>query len=188
MELSEAIAKFKADLAGIKQDGVSQLDIENIVKYLDQLEAQAALSVEQRRMKHESDLAQYKAQSDLQVANFNAVLAAGKEAINASIIINGGAVIALMAFMGNVVSKASNIHYVALLANSLMFFGVGTLCGGVAFGTRYISQFLYGHYPNKNALMAGHIVNGLSWLVTLSAFLSFAWAVYLTRESLAAIR
>ena len=180
MELGEAISKFKVDLESIKKDGVTQVEIANLFKYLDDLAASATMSAEERRMRHESNLAFYNASNAMQVANFNAVMAAGKEAINATIILNGGAIIPLMAFMGNAAAKPGGSHYVAALSPALLVFGVGALSGGLAFGFRYISQFLYQHTGSKWAIRGGHIVNALSWLSTIGAVVLFACAVYQT--------
>ena len=176
MELNEAVEKFRADLVSVKGDGRSDIAIENIEKYLDHLLAEAAHSTEYRRLVHQSQLAEYNANVSIGLENFRAVIDAGKEAINAAIIINGGAVIALMAFVGNSAAKYGH-QVVSLTATPLLLFGVGVFCGGVAFGTRYISQFLYAHVPNKKLIIAGHVFNAVSWLVTTASFVLFAAGV-----------
>ena len=105
-------------------------------------------------------------------------MAAGKEAINAAIIINGGAVIALMAFVGNSAARYGH-QIVNLAATPLLLFGIGVFCGGVAFGTRYVSQFLYARPQNKKLVMLGHVFNGVSWIVTTGSFVIFAVGVFI---------
>lgn len=177
MELQEAISKFKTDLAEVKAGGKSEVEIQNLEGYLDALKAQASMSTEQRRQAHESGLAQYNATLNNQLENFRQVMAAGKEAINASIIINGGAVIALMSFMGNSVGK-SKTNYLMALAYPLFMFGAGVFCGGVAFGTRYISQFFYADFNSPKKVRCGHWFNAISWLLIISSYLAFLIAVF----------
>jgi hypothetical protein len=183
LELPEAIARFKNDLAKVKSDGASQVEIDKLELYLDQLLVDATTSLEQRRMQHQSDLAQYSGTLAIQVENFKAMISAGKEAINSSIIINGGAVIALMSFMGNAVGK-SGARYIPLLSSRLLFFGTGVFCGGLSFGLRYVAQFLYSKPSRKKLIMFGHCVNGLVWIATSSALLCFVLGVLVSYHNL----
>jgi hypothetical protein len=178
MELDEAIAKFKKDLAAIKADGKTQVEIANLDGYLDLLLKDADTSAEARRLAHENNLARYNAQTAHDVEGFKAVMAAGKEAINSAIIINGGAVFALMSFMAASIGKSKS-NYLMLFAYPLFLFGGGVFCGGAAFGTRYISQFLYRDYNIPKRVRLGHIFNGLSWILIICSFLAFGLAVYL---------
>lgn len=134
-------------------------------------------------MLHANNLAHYAAQNAVAVEHFKSVIEAGKEAVNASIIINGGAVIALMAFLGNVASKLGRVAFVSL-AEPLLCFGIGVLCGGVAFGTRYISQFLYASPKTQSY---GHVFNASSWLLTFGAFVGFGVGSILSYRALTAL-
>lgn len=185
MELAEAISKFKADLEGVKKDGKTDVAIDNLEKYLDVLSAQATQSIEYRKLLHESNLAHYTATAAVNLENFRAVIDAGKEAINAAIIINGGAVIALMAFMGNIATKYGK-EVIPHVATPLLAFGIGAFCGGIAFGTRYICQFFYAGAPNNKLIVTGHVFNAVSWLVTTAAFAAFVTGVFLGYSELVA--
>jgi hypothetical protein len=180
MELSEAIARFKKDLEGVKADGrTTTIEIANLERYLDALSNDASDSIEHRKMALAGSIASYNAQVQHDLENFRVVIEAGKEAINAAILINGGAVIALMAFVGNAAGHGSSKVVIAM-AVPLLLFGYGALFGGLAFGGRYISQFCYAasRGVKRPALIIGHILNGLTWLVTLLAFLAFARGVF----------
>ena len=105
MELKEAIDDIKTAIAEVKKEGKSTVEVTNLENYLAFLERQAAVSAQLRDHAHESSLAQYNAINALNVEMFRSVMDAGKEAINAAILLNGGAVIALMAFVGNAAGK-----------------------------------------------------------------------------------
>jgi hypothetical protein len=183
MELLEAIAKFKQDLVAVKDGGEAKVEIDRLTKYLDEMAAYASTSTEHRQMEHQSNLAQYNATIAFQVENFKAVIAAGKEAINAAIIINGGAVISLMAFMGNVAAKSEK-NFVHLLAFPLLLFGMGVFCGGIAFGTRFISQFLYSAWEKPKSVTAGHWFNAFAWLAVVVSGICFAAGIFVCYHSL----
>jgi len=186
MELQEAIDKFKKDLAHVKAGGATQVEINALDGYLDTLLAGASTSVELRRLTHESNLAHYNAKIAHSLENFRVVMQAGKEAINAAIIINGGAIIALMSFLANAIGKPGRVNYLMAFSYPLFLLGCGVFFGGVAFGTRYISQFLYADLENVRTRKAGHCFNALSWILTISSFLSFAVAVFACYTSLLA--
>jgi hypothetical protein len=177
VELDEAIAQFKTELAGVRAQGKATVDIQALEQYLDTLKSEASISAELRRQNHERELAHYNAVNSHSIENFRVVLAAGKEAINAAIIINGGAVIAVMSFMGATAGK-QGFNYLMLFAHPLFLFGTGVLLGGVSFGSRYISQFCYS-YPDKPSVKkCGHFANGASWFFTADSFLAFAIGVW----------
>lgn len=64
-------------------------------------------------------------------------------------IVNGGAVIALLGFLGAAISKEMPRTLGLGLTMPLLLFGAGVLLGALGFGARYISQACYsGDRPN----------------------------------------
>jgi hypothetical protein len=60
------------------------------------------------------------------------------EAMKMAVFLNGGAAVALMAFLGNVVPKGGN--NVPALGPSLRLFAGGAVLGGIAFASAYLCQ------------------------------------------------
>jgi hypothetical protein len=169
MELEEALATLKADLDAVTAAGENSVSVERLRQYLDRLNTQADRSREARQQWHEIGL-----------ENFRTVIAAGKEAINAIILINGGAAIALLAFLGNVLSRKNEI-LVRALALPLLLLSVGVLCGGIGFGLRYLSQFFYADIKSRTwTRKMGHCFNGAAWLVAVTGLLLFTCAMWAT--------
>jgi hypothetical protein len=56
---------------------------------------------------------------------------------NTLVLINGGAVVSLLGFMGATISKGLSSSLGANLTHPLLYFGIGVLAGALAFGGRY---------------------------------------------------
>lgn len=201
MELAEAIEKLRAELATVKASGKTEVEVKNLEAYLDALLAEAGASTELRRANHENALARYNADQALMLAKYNAdaaiklaqfnatsathledfrvVLQAGKETINAAIIINGGAIIALMSFLANAAGKPGPANYLLAFAFPLLLLGSGVLFGGIAYGMRYLAQFFYAYHSTRRPInvLIGHWCSGASWVCVILSFLAFLSAV-----------
>ena len=86
--------------------------------------------------------------------------------------INGGAAVALLAFVGHVVTTGHAQGLVARFAWLLTLFVLGVLGGAVAFGVRYLTQWFY----RRRHQRAGHTCNLLSVLFTIGCYFVFAIA------------
>lgn len=59
------------------------------------------------------------------------------------LVINGGAVVALLGVMSNLAGKADGAQLARYLALPLLEFGIGVLCSALGFALRYLSQACY---------------------------------------------
>jgi hypothetical protein len=143
MESKELIDAFKREVAHVEAQGHTQVRLEALKAYLDALEKSASLSVEQRKLQHEGMLADNAARHESNLEMFRAVLEAGKNGLQSLLVINGGAVIALLGVMSNLATKQGGATLARYLALPLLEFGIGVLCGAVGFALRYLSQAFY---------------------------------------------
>jgi hypothetical protein len=95
------------------------------------------------------------------------------EGTKALLLLNGGAAVALLAFLPNMQDRAPT-------ANSLVCFGVGALLAVVVFIFAYLTQLYYGNQMNKVALTF-HLTTYLLFLLAIIAFLS---GLVLAREAI----
>ena len=79
----------------------------------------------------------------MDVEMFRSVIAAGQNAMRSATLINGGAGVALLAFIGHVWDKALTPNIVRGLTWSLLLFMSGVLTSAMAGGTTYVCQALY---------------------------------------------
>lgn len=174
MDPQESLILLRRSLADLQKAGRHVLPIARIEEYLDRLAAAPAQSPEARALEHERNLAHFEATAQSSIEMFKSVIDAGKEALKAAMLINGGAVVALLGFMGAVISKGLSNKLGLALTTPLIAFGAGVLAAGLAFGFRYISQAIY----SSRHLTVGHVVNGISTLLAVISFALFAFGLY----------
>jgi hypothetical protein len=153
----DVIATTRQAVADAQAAGLKAIDPKALLRLLDLLEkevevtdqspdranALAQLQIE----KYKADLASWVASTQhvktWELEGFKQVIALGQSAINSIILINGGAAVALLAFIGHLAVAATSKYQVASFAESLRFFVAGVLCGALASSTTYVSQFSY---------------------------------------------
>ncbi|MBB6096036.1 hypothetical protein HNQ60_004927 [Povalibacter uvarum] len=143
MEAQEIIDAFRRQVAQLEAKGMTQVQVVALAAYLDALQKDAANSNEHRKREHEGLLAQYAAANEQSIEMFRAVLETGKTGLQTLLVINGGAVIALMGVMSNLATRSGGDLLARYLALPLLQFGIGVLCGAVGFAFRYFSQACY---------------------------------------------
>ena len=156
MDLKEAVPIIKSALAEVQASGKDSVNIPLLNTYLDDLEQKGARFSQAQLLQHQSNLEQYKAQQQSslegfkaqqqqQVEMFRSVIATGQTALKTSLLINGGATVALLAFLGHVLSNPRAGNLVPVLSFSLYLFGLGVLLGAVATGFTYLAQSALNH-------------------------------------------
>lgn len=134
---------------------------------------------EKCRMKHESGLAHYNAITAWRAEGFRSVNIAGQAAIKSAILINGGAAIALLAFIGSIYNASQSTEVATQLTYSMRLFIIGVSSGAIASGTTYISQLFYATEYKRLA----HVLNGISWLLVTSCYVLFVLGALGTHET-----
>lgn len=150
MESKEVIESFRKQLDQVEGQGGKQVQVSALRAYLNALEKDAGSSQEYRRQEHEGMLAHYTAKTQHSIEMLKAVLEAGKSALHALLIINGGAVVALLGVLSNLVGKAGGPDFAIALALPLLLFGIGVLAGATGFAFRYFSQACYSESDDDN--------------------------------------
>ena len=149
MEPAEIIDKLKTALHDVKSTGQETVAIDALVRYLESLRTGAGQSIEYQKLKHQRTLAHYDARTKHSIEMFKSVIESGREALNALVLINGGAVVALLGFMGATISKGLPPALGSALTQPLLQFGLGVLMGALGFGARYFSQAFYSGEKDK---------------------------------------
>lgn len=124
---------------------------------------------EKWKMQNQANLAQYNAENAIGRELFKAVTTAGQTALKTVILINGGSAVALLAFIGNIWNKSTDVAIVERLLNSMGLFIIGVLAGGVAAGLTYLAQR---HYQNQNE-KHGNCINNIIIICVVIAYIVF---------------
>jgi hypothetical protein len=174
MEAKQAIDKIIADVASLKREGRKTIPIENLEKYLVSIGENASQSLEMQKLELQRSLAHYDATNKSSLEMFRSVIEAGKEAINSALLMNGGAVVAMLSFLGATVGKTNSSALGLALTVPLMFFGFGVFAAGVAFAGRYITQFFY----ERDSDRVGRCFHLATFASAVAAFGLFGFGVY----------
>lgn len=179
MESQEVIDAFRSQLDGVESQGHQQLQVSAIRAYLAALERDTSASQEDRNRKHAGMLAHYSAQSQHGIEMLKAVLETGESALRALLIINGGAVVALLGVMSNLVGKSDGSVLARYLSLPLLQFGLGVLAGALGFAFRYFSQACYcaSVGPKDQLHLAGDCFRYLAITSALAGYVLFGFAV-----------
>lgn len=115
---------------------------------------------------------------------FKQVFPFGHEATKCAVLMNAGAVAALLAFVGSLVGKGEKAT-ATLLASAILYFVLGVVAGAVCWGAAYVSQSLYAHRPETPW---GHRLLGLAvtaWTGSIALFVMGGWTGYRVLAGLA---
>ncbi|QAZ47544.1 hypothetical protein [Mesorhizobium sp. Pch-S] len=183
MGIREFAGRLKSEIETLQANGLEAVTTENLINYLARVEQSPEPNPSP------AELERYKAELTQHVENiklahatdlemFRSVITLGQNAIRSMTTINGGASVALLAFLGHLASIRSSS--IPTFAGCLAPFVFGTLLAGLVSGGTYLSQWLYG-YDTPATKMAGLVANVVVILLGLASFAAFgvgAWWTY----------
>lgn len=155
------LEQIEKDVQEVKDSGQKEINVDQLLKYLAEMKAGVApiesLKIEQElaRYKHERNIEQYKVNNQFILENakmlaqmglemFKSVITTGQTALQSAILINGGAAVALLTFIGGMWAKGLDAAVINPLVRGVSNFALGALIGVIATGATYICQCLYG--------------------------------------------
>jgi hypothetical protein len=120
--------------------------------------------LEHAKMQHASDLAEYSAKSAAGLELFKSVIETAKVAIQSLIWINGGAAVALLAFIGHLATTPNVRVPIGSFALPLLCFVIGVWSAALFAASISLGQKLYSErWPRcANASVVASIIFGLS--------------------------
>lgn len=191
MKSSEVIQALKSSIASTRSAGVQSVSLDDLETYASLLEetasktpddvAAGAAAMEAYKADLNSWISSRQQSHEFNLEMLRATIATGQAALKSALLINGGASVAMLAFIGNVWEKSSSQSLLKILPVSLAFYVFGVLVAAVASGFTYISQAGYGEEFGKASQpigMMGHILAVLSVLISYSFFGWESWLAY----------
>jgi len=171
METKEAIGWMREKLEEDEQkNGVSQYTKDHIFRLFDVTEKYASDSLTLRESRHKAEL-----ETDLEV--FRSVFTYGQAALRTTITINGGAAIAVLAFLARYVGSPSIKVDIGHFLTSLLIFGLGVFIGAFTTGFTYLAQYCFAHQHNKFGLTF-QVVSILMGISAIFCFGGGVWYAY----------
>lgn len=170
MTVSEKIKEITKAVKDVQSSGVDSIAIIPLLEYLARLESETDATQELNKLQHEASLAQFKAENDRYLEMFRSVYETAKTALTTSILVNGGASVALLTFIGNIVKRSGDLSVSCWITASLISFAIGVFSGAVATGTTYVTQYCYSNKFMRSA--AGfHIFTLVLVIASYAAFI-----------------
>ncbi len=173
MDGQKLIDQIKRSLAEVKKSGQATVAVEAFERYLDELgpavEKSQEIDVKLAEYAHERNLAHYDAVQAHNREMLRAVITYGQTTLKSTILINGGAAAALLAFIGNVWDSSLSSATVSGLTNSVLLFSSGVLAAAIGTAFTYCTQYCYAEGWKKWGV-AFHIVTVLLVLLAFGLF------------------
>lgn len=191
MKSSEVVQIFKSAIESTKQNGIEKVSIEDLKAYAALLEEAVNESPEDvdageaNMERYRADLSasitarQHQYEHNLEM--LRSVITVGQSALKSALLINGGAAVAILAFLGRLFSSESASLSIGGLSLALLQFVWGVLAAAIAAGATYFSQAGYGDgfgSWSPKVGIGGHIVAILGVLAAYGFFGVGAWQAY----------
>ncbi len=182
MSVKQFAAQFKALIEDIKSKGTAAIYCDNLIAYFNEVQNSpesepSPVEIEQFKADLQNWVEANKHQHEQQLEMFRSVITSGQGAIKSSFLLNGGAAVALLAFIGHLAQF--NAAKVATFAPCLLPFSLGVLVVAVTSGFTYLSQWLYAS-THAGAHKVGFIFNILCILLGLGSYALFACGLFST--------
>ncbi|AHF94055.1 hypothetical protein OPIT5_04090 [Opitutaceae bacterium TAV5] len=185
MNASDFAKQLRKEVLRTDPKGKGTIQSRSLIKYLDNTIAQEAATASNdalpKQTSVELHLAHYNAQVQANLLDreqmFASILEYGKRSINAGMIINAGAAVAILSFIG---SLTANPHLSgAQFAESLLLFTGGVLVSALACGLSYCTQYWYYHYEKGRLGPVFHWATIVCVIGAYALFIVGAYASYL---------
>jgi hypothetical protein len=187
MNAIDLIRDLRGELDRVKRQGQPVVTVAALEQYLAAQEATATGSEDAERSlsKAKHDLEVWKVRAPLEHAtSLEAIrwaIQAGGDALRALVLINGGAAVALLAFLGNVLTKEPTKGTTFSVANmkvAMVTFVFGVGFGGVSYAGRYLTQFTSSLGRHKLAYVFNSVAIALGLLSLAAFFRGGLWAYW----------
>lgn len=179
MNAKQFAAQMKTMIQDIKSKGTAAIYCDNIIAYLDEVQSSpesepTQVDIERYRADLQNWIEANKHQHEGNLEMFRSVITSGQNAIKSSLLLNGGAAVALLAFIAHLAEVRAD--KVPEFAACLLPFAFGVLAIVVTSGCTYLSQWFYSGQLSW-AKRAGFVLNILCILLGISSYVLFTYGL-----------
>ncbi|MFC6122584.1 hypothetical protein ACFPZP_16135 [Citrobacter bitternis] len=186
MSENKIVKAIKVDLEHLKEDGQKEVNINVLINYLDKLNDD---NIRERDVEIEAMKLENQAQLNLQQHNlatyletFKVTITAGSNAVKALMLLNGGASVAFLAFIGNLWISGKMNDALPLLVNALTTFcygvGLAVCCSGFTYFCQFLVQLNF-IKDMKSLSISAHLMNALAVICGLISIILFFRGVHI---------
>ncbi|MET4806641.1 hypothetical protein [Limibacillus sp. MBR-115] len=146
MSVKSFAKEFIRTIKEIRDSGVESIRCENLISYLEEVEQSPEVeptgaSFEEYKAKLQNWVEAGRQTHERNLEMFKSVIAAGQGAIKTGFLLNGGAAVATLAFIGHLAQFAPS--EIPGFSAAMLIFGFGALAIAATSGFTYLSQWFY---------------------------------------------
>lgn len=173
MSISDRIESLKQEIRIVQGKGQS-INPEALLDALESISVQASPDRDFLLANHAYEL-DYARETSLEM--FRTVITTGQSALKATMLLNGGAAVAMLAFVGKLVEYKT--AFTAQIGFAVLMFAFGALASVAATGGTYLSQLLYASSNSwaKKIAIGLHIT---SIVLVAGSLMLFGYGAWLT--------
>lgn len=160
------------------ESGQQEVSVTGLLQYLKKVDQTTVTESDLLRLQHESDIAHYEAENAQNIEMLRSVFETSKGALKSSILVNGGACVALI----SLISKEGALSAISKcwFTYGLTAFATGVGLGVIASGTAYLTQYCYWDGRNKT----GKSLHIFTIALILATYASFAYGILASYHAL----
>lgn len=170
--------QLKKEILKLKDEGHQEVNANALLDYLEDIEEEFKhnneLNAELYKAKLQNWAEEHKNKHQLSQEMFRSVITAGQNALRTSFLMNGGASVAMLAFMGNLATKSPD--KVQLFAYCITLFVFGVLISSIISGATYLSQWFYAS-DKKWTYKVGFSLNVIGIVLGICSYMIFAYGI-----------
>jgi hypothetical protein len=215
ISIEYVLNKIQNAILQAKTQENTSVDVDTLLEYLSKVKDSPEVKLEIDKdlavYSHERNIEKYKADTQIRVSNyetlsknvsqqFKAVMELAQSVLKSAILINGGAAVALLAFLGSIWGKGIDSQSIQPMVSGISNFAFGALCGAVSSAFSYCSQSCFAHSsvqvmkillrnfdkenPEPIPLMkldiAGYSLQGIAICVAAASYILFVYGTIMT--------
>ncbi len=184
MSVKNFAQQMQATIAQMKSNGTAAIYCDNLIAYLQSVQDSPGVeptpaAIEQYKAEMQSRNEHNKQVHESNLEMFRSVITSGQNAIKSSLLLNGGAAVAMLAFIANVVrDKAERAVY---LAPSIVPFAFGALAIVLTSGLTYLGQALF---ADTRTVKFGRWAQIGCVVLGIVSYTCFVWGLWRAYETL----
>ncbi|AUM14693.1 hypothetical protein [Ketobacter alkanivorans] len=176
MNTRKFIENLIQQIEDLKASGIRQINSDGLLEYLNQvldsqIEDVSEADIERHKATLQLHIESTKYENTANLEIYRSVILSGQNAIRSSFLLNGGASVAILAFIGHL--AANMPQKVPIFSEALIPFVLSVLMVSVTSGLTYLSQYLYNEGTKVYKL--------LNWVAVLFGFSTyglFLWGMF----------
>jgi hypothetical protein len=188
MTAKDVTGIIRQRISDVEKSGATQVLLSSLRALIDQIDADTSVDPAKSPFgllftaNHETALAKYRVRVDFSLELFKSVIATGQTALRSMFLINGGAAVAVLAFVGHLATLRDSTGSIGAFALPLGCFVVGLLLITIASGITYLAQRAYA--TQKKGRRSGNRLHGVIITASALSVVAFATGSWLTYRAL----